>query len=76
MEPQCLRPLINTGDYSEGDLFLLCTDGVYRNMHDFQMASILYDKSVPLETRCDRLLSIAAERSRDDMSVLIIDTAP
>lgn len=48
-----------------GDLLLLCTDGLYNQVHDEEIANILSNKA-PLEERVNKMVNLALERGGND----------
>ena len=42
-----------------GDLYLLCSDGLFSVVTDDQIAEIMADRNVPLEQLCQRLIDAA-----------------
>lgn len=60
-----------TGELRHGDTFLLCSDGLYKELEDSTLASIMRDAE-PGQT-CDRLIDQALARgARDNVTVLVV----
>lgn len=55
-----------------GDLFLLCSDGVTRQLDDHAIRACLSPADVPLSTRCERLLQAADERVGHDNATAVL----
>jgi len=54
-----------------GDVFLLCTDGLYESLHDEQMAQVLQAPSA--QEACDQLVREAAEQlGMDNMTAVVV----
>jgi serine/threonine protein phosphatase PrpC len=51
---------------SGNDLYLLCTDGVTRQLDDYTIRQIISDDEQALADRCDYLVQTADERSGAD----------
>ena len=59
-------------DLEEGDLFLLCSDGLHDMIEDDEIADILA-RDEPLQERCDALIKAANDAGGDDnISVVLI----
>ena len=59
-------------DLEEGDLFLLCSDGLHDMIEDDEIADILA-RDEPLQNRCDALIQAANDAGGDDnISVVLI----
>ncbi len=59
----------------EGDLFLLCSDGLTGCLEDGELAAILTDRD--LEAAADCLLATALERgARDNVSLILVRATP
>jgi protein phosphatase len=55
-----------------GDLFLLCSDGVTRQLEDDAIRACVSPAEVPLATRCARLLQAADERVGHDNATAVL----
>lgn len=59
-------------DIEAGDKFLLCTDGLYNEVEDREIASILSSKDS--EAAADQMLSLCLDRgARDNVTFMLID---
>ena len=60
-----------TGELRYGDVFLLCSDGLYKELEDSAIASLMRD-AIAGQT-CDRLIDQALERgARDNVTVVVV----
>lgn len=63
---------LNEHEVEQGDLYLLCSDGLSDMANDSEIAAIL-DTQTPMAHKADGLISIANEHGgRDNISVLLI----
>lgn|GEM_PF-1879835 len=62
---------ILAGGLKEGDLFLLCSDGLTSNVRDDELA-ILLRNSVNLQETCERMVTMANERGGHDNITVIL----
>jgi serine/threonine protein phosphatase PrpC len=63
-----------TGEIQEGDILLLCSDGLSGSVSDRQMAAIAYAESPPQAVA--RLIALAKEqKAEDNISALIVKAA-
>jgi serine/threonine protein phosphatase PrpC len=62
---------IHTGPIEEGDLFLLCSDGLTTMVEDGEIAAILLHE--PLAAAADRLISLTLDRgAKDNVSIVLV----
>jgi len=60
-----------TGELQSGDVFLLCSDGLYKELQDQEIADVM--KQGGPETSCDHLIDMAVARgARDNVTVLLV----
>lgn len=58
--------------WKEGDVLLLCTDGLHGSVEDEQIEGIL-QKELPLEEACAQLVDLAlSQGSRDNITVVLV----
>jgi len=66
------EPNVRAVDLGCDEMLLLCSDGVHKHAGPADIARLLRE-TVPLATRCERLVQFARERgSRDDATVLVV----
>jgi protein phosphatase len=63
---------VRISDLRDGDRFLLCTDGLYKEVDETEMAEVLAEGDV--YSACAQLLELALERgARDNVTVVLVD---
>lgn len=69
-----VKPVVRSHIYQPGDLYLLCTDGLYGNTPHSAMEEIMqHTQAHQLEPSCAALIALAKEHgSRDNISALLI----
>ncbi|MBI2901210.1 MAG: serine/threonine-protein phosphatase [Planctomycetes bacterium] len=68
-------PDFTDGGIEGGDRFLLCSDGLTKELADEQISTILAEESVPAAA-CGRLLNAAIEAGgHDNITVVVVDVA-
>lgn len=56
-----------------GDIFLLCTDGIYREVQESEMLAVVQAAGADLQRVCETLVTLANERGgRDDSTILAL----
>lgn len=63
----------------EGDVILLCSDGLYKSLNDSQIKALVRDNDIDMNIAADRLCSMALRFGRgaqDNTSVLLIRYCP
>ena len=71
----CVMPDVFEIDAESGDLFLLCTDGLTRELSDSLIESLLR-LDVPLEELCTRLVTAANQAGgHDNITCLLVRAA-
>jgi protein phosphatase len=66
-------PDVRTEALLPGDVVLLCTDGVYEEMTEQEIADVVLKIGPKPQRICDRLISLAQDRGgRDDSTVLVL----
>lgn len=69
------NPDIVEGEYSAGDLFLLCSDGLYTMVSDEEIISVLAFDG-PLELKLDILVTMAIDAGgKDNIGVTLIEVS-
>jgi serine/threonine protein phosphatase PrpC len=64
------------GPATEGDLFLLCSDGLTDVLMDSDISKMLLDNRTDAQEYCDRLVSAANSRGGpDNITVVIVRLA-
>ncbi|UFS70788.1 protein phosphatase 2C domain-containing protein [Geomonas sp. RF6] len=72
-----LYPEIREREVGEGDILLMCSDGLTGTVPDSLIGAIVRDFRDDLETAADRLVAAALERGgSDNISVLLVSTRP
>ena len=66
-----VSPNVDRVDLDDGDMLVLCSDGLHRNVAAIEMSRLLQSHEV-LARRCERLLELARSRSRDDDATLLV----
>ena len=67
-EPQCDQV---SGQLEQGDVFLLCSDGLNEHLQDGEIAQILMD--LPPQQACDALIRKTLDRgARDNVTVIVV----
>jgi len=67
-----VEPTLNVGRFQSGDLFLLCSDGLWGSVKDQTIAEILYTAS-DLETGCQLLVDAANDAGGpDNITALLV----
>ncbi len=65
-------PTIKKGNAEKGDIFFLCSDGVYKFISEVQLKDILASKN-SLEQKKRAILNLSLQNgSRDDLSIILI----
>lgn len=68
-----VEPELQQEPLEAGDVFLLCTDGIYRDVQDQEMLAAVSASGTDLQPVCDTLVALANERGgRDDSTVLAL----
>ncbi len=61
--------------YKPGDLFVLCSDGIYKSVKEEELEQIL-DQKISLEEKCKAMQELAIKAgASDDLSVVLINPA-
>ena len=61
------------GVLADGDLFLLCSDGLTEYFHDDELERVMRDIGADLDVLCDQLVATALERGgKDNVSVVVV----
>ena len=68
----CAQGDIKEAEVESGDLLLLCTDGLYGMLSDDEMHGVLTYCEAPLETKLDRLVSLANDAGGDENITAIL----
>lgn len=63
---QNINYFTSLGDIGKGDIFFLCSDGIYKTIEDKEIQRILKRNDKDLETGCEALINIAKERGETD----------
>jgi len=60
-----------------GDIYLLCSDGLYGPVNDEQLASTLREQDQSLEDKANQLLAQALDAGgRDNVSIVLVQPLP
>jgi len=73
-EEKAIAPEITATDARDGDLFLLCSDGLTDGLADKQLADLLqkHDETTPLAQICRELVEASlAASGQDNITVLL-----
>lgn len=71
---ETLEVEVNYLPLEAGDLFLLCSDGLGRQLPHGEIQGIVSDDSLSLEERCERLVQSADERrGRDNVTAVLVE---
>ncbi|MGO8671882.1 MAG: PP2C family protein-serine/threonine phosphatase [Capsulimonadaceae bacterium] len=66
-----VKPMSRIDAVAEGDVFVMCTDGLWEPVEDHEIAEIAW--SEPPEDACRKLIDLGIERqSKDNLSVQIV----
>jgi protein phosphatase len=57
---------------AEGDMYLLCTDGVTDMLDDAMLAEVLQEEGASLDARAEKLIDLANERGGRDNATVIL----
>ncbi|MGH7964381.1 MAG: PP2C family protein-serine/threonine phosphatase, partial [Candidatus Binatia bacterium] len=72
VSPQ-LQPDLRGEALEVGDVFLLCTDGIYREVPEAEMLAVVQAVGAELQAVCEMLVTLANERGgRDDSTILAL----
>lgn len=74
-EPGLLKPVMQAGEVVAGDLFLVCSDGLYDGMDEADLTTLLRRQAgrMPLQKLCERLVSESVKRSgRDNTTAVMV----
>jgi protein phosphatase len=74
-EPGLLKPETQTGELHDGDLYILCSDGLYDGIDGDALAAFLkrHAGRLPLQELSDRLVRESVERSgRDNTTAVLV----
>jgi PPM family protein phosphatase len=68
-----IRPEVRVETPQPGELFLICSDGVYREIADDELRDIVRAAGADLQQACDLLVDLANARGgRDDSTVVAL----
>ena len=72
-----VHPTVRIESPQAGDLFLICSDGVYRDLVDEEIRAIVWKAGTNLQQACDVLVELAHARGgRDDSTVVALRYSP
>lgn len=72
VSPQ-VEPDLHRETLEAGDIFLLCTDGIYREVQEVEMVAAVQTAGDELQPVCETLVTLANERGgRDDSTILAL----
>jgi len=72
-----VHPAVRIEAPQSGDLFLLCSDGVYRDIADEEIHDIVRKAGTNLQHACDVLVELANARGgQDDSTVVALRYSP
>jgi protein phosphatase len=57
---------------AEGDMYLLCTDGVTDMLDDAMLAEVLQEEGASLDARAEKLIDLANKRGGRDNATVIL----
>lgn len=61
--------------HKPGDLFMLCSDGIYKNVKEEELERVL-DQNISLDEKCRAMQELAVKAgASDDLSIVLIDPA-
>lgn len=64
--------IVKINQLQEGDIFLLCSDGVVEAWGDHELVPMMLDASIPFEEKCQRLAKQCNKLSKDNNTALVI----
>ena len=70
------RPTIKRGSIKSEAVFLICSDGLYKPLYEFQIESILHSPKNTLKDKYCDLMSLAKIDDNDDKSVILVGITP
>ena len=72
-EKEAWKPDIHQSQFREGDIYLLCSDGLSDVVDEEELEKILFQSASP-ETKCKQLLALAMTlNSQDNISIIILE---
>lgn len=74
---RCMAAVLNTTDVCAGDYIFMCTDGVYSQLADDEIADILFDDTIADEVKMSQIAQMCYDSDDNNTAVLIpvIDVA-
>ena len=67
-----VSPTIRAEKPEDGDIFLLCSDGVHDVVHESDMLAVIGQMPGQLQQACDKLLELANERGGPDNETILL----
>jgi protein phosphatase len=72
-----IHPTVRIEAPQTGDLFLICSDGIYRDITDEEIHAVVRKVGTNLQQACDVLVELANARGgRDDSTVVALRYSP
>ena len=65
--------IVKIDELKEGDILLLCSDGVIEAWGDWELVQLFADKSLTFEQKCQKLAKQCNERSKDNNTAIIAE---
>jgi len=70
--PGCTEPDLLELRVRDGDLFMLCTDGLTAQLGDNELAEVICEARGQLERAAERMIGLANERGGEDNSTVVL----